>query len=81
MQLFLKKFPFCYFYIFLVVSMPQVIEQSLFLLVIIVLIPAVLALHKGVITVAVLTSPDCLAGFVNSNISLLIPNSFYMREI
>ncbi len=29
---------------------------------IIVLIPAVLALHKGVITVVVPTTPECLAG-------------------
>ncbi len=46
-------------------------------MVIIVLKPAVLTLNKGVIlTVVVLTTPDCLAGFVNSNIFLLKTNCF-----
>ncbi len=37
-------------------------NEILQILLIIVLIPAVLALHKGVVTVVVPTTPECLAG-------------------
>ena len=39
-------------------------NEILLILLIIVLIPAVLALHKGVRTVVVPTTPECLVGWI-----------------